>query len=253
MSRITDMMDNIRIDLGDSTAQRYTDVILERHINRAISDFVIATKCLRERIYLELNSSSSIYDLRNYAIDFIRVEYLDKTILAKSYEELDIISDTWQSDTGEKVEYVTFDHLSKGMIRVYPIVTGSVDIITQPNLYGGLIDITIDESTYQIPSINDVEQNINQYLVCYIVKKPNTITKNTIDDDLELSIIYDKAIETYVTSLCLRSDTDAQNRSYANEQLQIYNNYVAECITEQSLDNNKLQDRVIKYRGAFDA
>lgn len=251
MSRITNIISNVRIDLGDTNTQRYTDDILIRHLNSAISDFVLATKCLRERIYVGLSVSAAIYDLRPYVLEFIRTEYLGRNIEAKSYVELDKIDVDWQSATGTEVKYVTFDHLNKGMIRVYPRVEGAIDIVTQNSLYGGLIDITIGDDDYQIPSIEDVESNLDQYLIVYVIKKPKVVTINTIDTDLELHSMYDKALELYVTAMCLRSDTDAVNRQYGNEQLQLYVNYVDSCKNSESVDSNIIHDRIVEYRGAF--
>lgn len=251
MSRITNIISNVRIDLGDTNTQRYTDDILIRHLNSAISDFVLATKCLRERIYVGLSVSAAIYDLRPYVLEFIRTEYLGRNIEAKSYVELDKIDVDWQSATGTEVKYVTFDHLNKGMIRVYPRVEGAIDIVTQNSLYGGLIDITIGDDDYQIPSIEDVESNLEQYLIVYVIKKPKVVTINTIDTDLELHSMYDKALELYVTAMCLRSDTDAVNRQYGNEQLQLYVNYVDSCKNSESVDSNIIHDRIVEYRGAF--
>ena len=251
MSRITNIISNVRIDLGDTNTQRYTDDILIRHLNSAISDFVLATKCLRERIYVGLSVSAAIYDLRPYVLEFIRTEYLGRNIEAKSYVELDKIDVDWQSATGTEVKYVTFDHLNKGMIRVYPRVEGAIDIVTQNSLYGGLINITIGDDDYQIPSIEDVESNLDQYLIVYAIKKPKVVTINTIDTDLELHSMYDKALELYVTAMCLRSDTDAVNRQYGNEQLQLYVNYVDSCKNSESVDSNIIHDRIVEYRGAF--
>lgn len=251
MSRITNIISNVRIDLGDTNTQRYTDDILIRHLNSAISDFVLATKCLRERIYVGLSVSTAIYDLRPYVLEFIRTEYLGRNIEAKSYVELDKIDVDWQSATGTKVKYVTFDHLNKGMIRVYPRVEGTIDIVKQNSLYGGLIDINIWDDDYQIPSIEDVESNLDQYLIVYVIKKPKVVTINTIDTDLELHSMYDKALELYVTAMCLRSDTDAVNRQYGNEQLQLYVNYVDSCKNSESVDSNIIHDRIVEYRGAF--
>ena len=251
MSRITNIITNVRIDLGDTSTQRYTNDLLIRHLNSAISDFVLATKCLRERIYVGLSVSAAIYDLRPYVLEFLRTEYMGKNIEAKSYMELDNIDINWQSATGTEVKYVTFDHLSKGYIRIYPRVEGSINIVTQNSLYGGLIDITIGDDDYQIPSIKDVESNLEQYLVLYVVKKPKVVNINTQDIDLELHEMYDKALELYITAMCLRSDTDAINRQYGNEQLQLYTNYVESCKISDSIDSNSVHDRIIEYRGAF--
>jgi hypothetical protein len=251
MSRITDIINNVRIDLGDTNSTRYSNDILIRHLNSAINDFVMATKCLKERIYVGLNYSSAIYDLRPYALDFIRAEYLGRAIEAKSFSDLDLIDHDWQSAIGTEVQYIAFDNLNKGMFRVYPRVEGAIDIISQNSLYGGLIDITIGDDDYQIPSLEDIDSNLAQYIVVYVVKKPNKVTINTLDSALEINSLYDNALEKYITAMCLRSDTDANNRAYGNEQLQLYSNYVTSAKNSESLANNRVVDRVIKYRGGF--
>lgn len=252
MSRITNIISNVRIDLGDEQSTRYSNDILIRHLNTAINEFILGTKCLKERLYVGLNTSSAIYDLRPYAIEFIRAEYNNRNIEAKSFTELDAIDKDWQVTIGDSVKYITFDHLSKGMFRIYPRVSGAMNIVTQNQLYGGLIDITIGDDDYQIPSIEDVTENIEQYLVLYIVKKHSTITLSTEDSSLEIPTEYDMALENYIKAMCLRSDTDALNRAYGNECLQLYLGYVEAAKVSETNVHNTIQDRIIAYRGAFE-
>lgn len=252
MSRITNIISNVRIDLGDEQSTRYSNDILIRHLNTAINEFILGTKCLKERLYVGLNTSSAIYDLRPYAIEFIRAEYNNRNIEAKSFTELDAIDKDWQVTIGDSVKYITFDHLSKGMFRIYPRVSGAMNIVTQNQLYGGLIDITIGDDDYQIPSIEDVTENIEQYLVLYIVKKHGTVTLSTEDSSLEIPTEYDMALENYIKAMCLRSDTDALNRAYGNECLQLYLGYVEAAKVSETNVHNTIQDRIITYRGAFE-
>ena len=252
MSRITNIISNIRTDLGDTNINRYTNDNLIRHLNTGINEFVLATKCLKERLYVGLNTSSAIYDVRPYALEFIRAEYMNKNIEAKSFSDLDRLDSEWQITVGTSIQFITFDHLSKGMFRIYPKVSGAMNIVTQNQTYGGLIDITIGDDDYQIPSIEDVEENIEQYLVLYIVKKPNAVTIDTLDSALELPAIYDAGLENYVKAMCLRSDTDAINRAYGNECLQLYTNYVDSAKVSETIGNNTINDRIIPYRSAFE-
>lgn len=252
MSRITNIISNVRIDLGDEQSTRYSNDILIRHLNTAINEFILGTKCLKERLYVGLNTSSAIYDLRPYAIEFIRAEYNNRNIEAKSFTELDALDKDWQVTIGDSVKYITFDHLSKGMFRIYPRVSGAMNIVTQNQLYGGLIDITIGDDDYQIPSIEDVTENIEQYLVLYIVKKHSTVTISTENSSLEIPTEYDMALENYIKAMCLRSDTDALNRAYGNECLQLYLGYVEAAKVSETNVHNTIQDRIIAYRGAFE-
>ena len=63
MSRVSNILTNVRTDLGDANSERYSDTILLSYLNAGIIDFVSATKCLKERIYMGLSISNSIYDL----------------------------------------------------------------------------------------------------------------------------------------------------------------------------------------------
>lgn len=251
MSRVTSLLNSVRTDLGDTNNLRYTDDILLGYLNDGILDFVSSTKCLKERIFMGLSISTAIYDLRPYILEVIRVEYKYNNIEAKSFSELDAINPDWQLETGNEVKFVTFDNLSKGMIRVYPRITGALDIIEQNSLYGGLIDITINDDTYQIPTIEDVDQNIEQYLILYCVKKPKIVTINTTDSQLELNSSYDLPLQHYIKYRCLRSDTDVNNRNYGNEELQLYTNYITGARNSVAKAHNIVNDRIVKYNGGF--
>ena len=80
MSRVTNIINDVRIELGDTSAQRYSDAILIRQLNIATEDFIFATKCLKERLYMGLGTASAIYDMRNYVLEFERIEYNNNTI-----------------------------------------------------------------------------------------------------------------------------------------------------------------------------
>ena len=251
MSRITNLINSVRIDLGDINNPRYSDDILISYLNDGILDFVASTKCLKERIFMGLSVSNAIYDLRPYVLEVLRVEYMYNNIEAKSFSELDLANPDWQLEVGTEVKYVTFDNLPQGMLRVYPRITGALDIIEQNSLYGGIIDITINDDSYQIPSIADVEQNIEKYLILYCIKKPKVVTINTLDSALELNSTYDLALQHYIKYRCLRSDTDVNNRNYGNEELQLYTNYVNGIRNSNAKANNIVNDRIVRYNGGF--
>jgi hypothetical protein len=223
-----------------------------RYLNAGVKDFVLQTKCLRQTIYLGLNSTTSVYDLSSVVQEFLRIEYLNTTIEAKTQEELDVLDPDWKEAEGETIKYVTFSDLSRGIIRIYPKLTSDIpSVVTQNSLYGAIIDFTLNDDTYEIPNIADIEDNLSYYLVAYAVKKPSPVTLDTLDVDFELNSIYDDAIELYITYRALRSDTDAENRQFGSEQLQLYNNYVAESKLSGSSNNEDVSSRVINYRRPF--
>lgn len=252
MSRVTTLLNRIRTDLGDSSSQRYTDSMLLGYLNEAASDFNIATKFLTDRLYMGLNKQSAIYDVGLYALQILRAEYLNIKIEAKSMDDMDRLEPSWQSTIGTEVKYIVFDRHRKGRFRVYPRVEGSLDIVNQNSPYGGLIDITIGDDDFQIPSLEDVEADLDKFLCLYIVKKPLTITINTTDDQYEFPAEFDSCFIHYVKYCCLRSDTDINNRNYGNEEYQLYLSYIASIQGEEAIDNNKVDIRTTDYNGGFD-
>lgn len=253
MSRVSDIISNARITLNDADKQRYTDATLVKYLNDGIKDFVLTTKILRERIFVELNTTAAIYDVSPYVLDISRVQFMKKAITAKTNEQMDKIDSEWQLAEGEEVQHVIFNDMKKGSFRIYPRVTTAADIVDTNSLYGGLVDITINDDDYQIPSYEDVEQGLENYLILYVIKKPSKVTIDTEDSVFELADEYDLALEYFITSRALRSDTDSENRTFGGEQRQLYLGYVNEALNSSTTNYETVSDRVIEYRGAFNA
>ncbi len=251
MSRVQSIIDSARTVLSDENKTRYSDETLLKYLNDGLTDFVIKTKILKERIFLELSPTAAIYDLSPYVLEFIRFQYQTKAIPVLSQEELDKISSTWQEDSGDAVKCITLSDMKKGFLRVYPRPTTGTDAIDQNSLYGALIDITINDDNYQIPSINDIEAGIENYLTIFVVKKPKILTLSTTDSELELGSEYDLAFEYYVTARALRTDLDSLNRAFSAEQFQLYSQYLEEALKSNSYGNQNIGDRTVEYRGGI--
>lgn len=249
MSRISDILANVRDTLADETKQRWSDDKLIRHLNSGIKEIVVKTGCLRERLFLELEANAALYDLSEYVIKFLRVQYMNKVISAKTSNELDTISPTWQEDVGNEVLFVTFDNLPEGWLRIYPKITDGLDNVTQNQVYGGLIDITVNEDIYKLPSYGDLEQGMKKYLILHVLKKPNRVTIDTVDEDMEIDSMYDKALEYYISGHILRADTDTQNRSFGAEQLQLFAGCLGDTKVNTVLSSNVVKTRTVAYKG----
>ena len=90
---------------------------------------------------------------------------------------------------------------------------------------------------------------MSNYLTCYIIKKPNAVTLATSDADFELDSMYDRALEYFVSGNALRMDSDTINRQFGAEQIQLYSQYVNNCITTVSKSSSAVMTRTIPYRG----
>lgn len=249
MSRVLSILSKAREELGDTNNTRFTDSKLLEHLNDGIKDFILSTKSLKERLYVELASNVAIYDISKYALFVERVEYMNTKIDTLSFTELDSINAMWQYETGNVVKAITFEHQSKGSFRIYPRLNTVNNNIVSSSDYGILVDFSLDDDIVGIPSIIDVEQNLQAYLVLYVIKKPNVITLTTPDEELELDELYDKAFVHYIKAQCLRNDSDSNNRQFGNEELSAYAMYVVNNNKDFALDNQVSGDRIIQYKG----
>ena len=249
MSRVLSILSKAREELGDVNNTRFTDSKLLEHLNDGIKDFILSTKSLKERLYVELASNVAIYDISKYALFVERVEYMNTKIDTLSFTELDNINAMWQYETGNVVKAITFEHQSKGSFRIYPRLNTVSNNIVSSSDYGILVDFSLDDDIVGIPSIIDVEQNLQAYLVLYVIKKPNVITLTTPDEELELDELYDKAFVHYIKAQCLRNDSDSNNRQFGNEELSAYAMYVVNNNKDFALDNQVSGDRIIQYKG----
>lgn len=249
MSRVLSILSKAREELGDTNNTRFTDSKLLEHLNDGIKDFILSTKSLKERLYVELASNVAIYDISKYALFVERVEYMNTKIDTLSFKELDSINAMWQYETGNVVKAITFEHQSKGAFRIYPRLNTVNNNIVSSSDYGILVDFSLDDDIVGIPSIIDVEQNLQAYLVLYVIKKPNIITLTTPDEELELDELYDKAFVHYIKAQCLRNDSDSNNRQFGNEELSAYAMYVVNNNKDFALDNQVSGDRIIQYKG----
>lgn len=249
MSRVLSILSKAREELGDANNTRFTDSKLLEHLNDGIKDFILSTKSLKERLYVELASNVAMYDISKYALFVERVEYMNTKIDTLSFTELDSINAMWQYETGNVVKAITFEHQSKGAFRIYPRLNTVSNNIVSSSDYGILVDFSLDDDIVGIPSIIDVEQNLQAYLVLYVIKKPNVITLTTPDEELELDELYDKAFVHYIKAQCLRNDSDSNNRQFGNEELSAYAMYVVNNNKDFALDNQVSGDRIIQYKG----
>ena len=249
MSRVLSILSKAREELGDTNNTRFTDSKLLEHLNDGIKDFILSTKSLKERLYVELASNVAMYDISKYALFVERVEYMNTKIDTLSFTELDSINAMWQYETGNVVKAITFEHQSKGAFRIYPRLNTVNNNIVSSSDYGILVDFSLDDDIVGIPSIIDVEQNLQAYLVLYVIKKPSMITLTTPDEELELDELYDKAFVHYIKAQCLRNDSDSNNRQFGNEELSAYAMYVVNNNKDFALDNQVSGDRIIQYKG----
>jgi hypothetical protein len=252
MSRITEILSKTRKILADKDKQRYSDEDLISLLNDALINWGVFTGTLKLRSYIPIEANTALYDMSPYCFNINRIQYGSKVLIAKTEEEMDRINILWQDEVGNEPKYIIFDNLKQGLFRIYPKVEDvTLNNITQNSLYGGLIDISITDDLLQIPSIDNISFTDVKYLTIFYVGKPRTVTMSSTDDELDIDMIYDLALVSYISGQALRLDVDSQNRAFGTEQLQSFMGLATEAKKKETLNNNNFIAREVAYRGAF--
>jgi hypothetical protein len=252
MSRVTDVIANVRATLADSNGDRYTDSRLLSLYNQGLKDIVVQTDFLTDKVFIEIEANINTYNLGTDVLKLRRIQYLDKMLPIVSHDHMDKLNPEWELITGSDVQYAVANLLQSGSFKIYPrIVDASMDYIEANSSYGILIDMEFFDGIYNLPDLQEVT-SIPKYLVVYYTKVPTMVTLSTTDDDLQLGIAWDNALIHYIAGMALRDDADQQNRAFGNEELQLYSNYVGSLIKRESHSNVANITNVVQYRGAFE-
>lgn len=258
MSRIEDIIKDVRGTLADPEAKRWSPARLIQLVDAAQKDICRQAKILRKRVYINLQPGIAEYSLPDDAIRLERILYNGKLVNIKTHAEMDKEVQDWEAKFSTEVKVVIYDKLNLKDIRVYPVPKVlDVDVPVSPltgivvslagfymqDILGILTDLEISED-----EIIHSEVPTENYLMIQYSRYPTTITK--ITDTLEISSLYDKAIQHYVAGRALKDDMDAQNRTAGNEELAMYERELNEAKIDNSYDTTQ-KPVTTEYRGAF--
>lgn len=212
MSKVSKLINDIRDTLNDPDSDRWDNDRLLRAINYAIRDINQKTKILRAKGKIQLTTGISTYVLDVDIQTITRVLYEGRNIEFKSHDEMDAIKELWEEEIGDTVQYIVYDQLNRGQIRVYPIIASSIDQISGD--YG--VITSLDGISFNTPyGIVTSLYEPKGDMVLYYIKKPTLVSG--LNDTIDLDETWDKAIKHYVCGNVLRDDKDSQNRIFGNE------------------------------------
>lgn len=216
-TKVSKLIDRIRDTLSDPDKDRWENDRLIRAINEAMLDINKQAKVLRSKAYSTLQAGVSTYDLGNEIQLITRVLHDGKSLPFKTHAEMDEISDTWEEDIGNEIKYIVYDHLNRGQIKVYPILESDIEVIDP--VYGVVVEVTDVALSSVYGVLVDIYEPKGD-LILYFIKKPTEVDE--LEDEIELDDTWDKALKHYVCGSVLRDDKDAQNRTFGNEEIQLY-------------------------------
>lgn len=248
VSRVENILLNVRDILSDHKKTRWSDDTLLRTLTLGINDLISRTKVTKSSLYIDIEENIGIYKIQDYSQSILDVKYIDKSLIVKTTAEMNAIDKTWESTaTSTYPIYVIFDNLPQGTFRIYPKVTDTSTAITLSNsLYGAIIDINATDELYKLPNIENLESLSTKYLkVTYVKKHP----KLSLQSELDFDDIYDEAMIYFVSGMSLRNDADTQNRAFGTEQLKFYDSMVSVAKGNETISNNSLAPIATSYKG----
>lgn len=251
MSRVTQVISDVRSILSDASATRWSDNRLISLYNQCLKDIVIQSNILPAKVFVEIEANINTYTLPDDLIQINRIQYLDTVLPIVSHDKMDSSDILWETRTGTAVKYAISNLTDMNTFKIYPRITDATqDYITSNSNYGIIIDIATFDDVYNLPNIADLA-NIPKYMVVYYTKIPNVITVATIDADLQFSKIWDTAIVHYITGMALRDDADQQNRTFGAEELQLYTLHINNIIKREMVNFTSNADTTTTYNGGI--
>ena len=251
MSRVSQLVIDVRSILSDQAGDRYSTDRLISLYNQCLKDIIIQTNMLQGKAFVAIESNINTYKMPGEVLKINRVQYLDIALPIISHDKMDELDYLWETKTGDTVSHIVTNLLNAGTFKLYPRITDTtLDYITTNSPYGIIVDLTTFDDVYSLPNISQLNA-IPKYLVVYYTKLPDIITINTLDSMLQLSSAWDNTIIHYIAGMALRDDADQQNRAFGNEELKLYTVGIANIIKREMVNNTSNQNSYISYQGGF--
>jgi hypothetical protein len=243
MSKVYKLINDIRDTLNDPEGDRWHNDRLIRSINFALRDINQRVRVLRSKGKFQLTTGVSTYTMDMDVQLVTRVIYGNKVLEFKSHDEMDLISDTWETDIGDDIKYIVYDKLNRSELRIYPVIASDITQIS--SAYGvitSLEGIAFNSPYGIVTSLYEPKGD----MVVYFIKQPKEVTG--LNDEIDLDDTWDKAIKHYVCGNVLRDDKDTQNRTFGSEELQLYYTELQTAKIDASNNFTTAPDYTTQYR-----
>lgn len=238
MTLVSDFLaDEVRPILSDPDGDRWDDTGLIKLINKGLLNITIKTELYTNKKYLMLEDSVNKYDISNFAVKLLRVQYQTRKLQFKTHEELDINKFRWEADTGEEPTAIIINKQNRCNFIVYPIVTVETPGATETTPVGTAIGTADTAAIVVAPAVftDTIPTEESKYLIIYYSRKLPKIT--AVGDELGIDEFVETPLAHFVAGFAFRSDMDTQNRQMAQEELGLYDTFLA-SITDAKSKNN---------------
>lgn len=222
-----DILNKVRYNLSDSARTRWTDERLLSLLNDAILDIAKTTTLFIETTFYTVQNNVVDIDISEVALKIVRAEYMDEPLPMYSFEEMDKKDKFWQLEKGSEVLALVYDKQRAGLLKQYPIVENDQnDYIIYNSAFGIMTGITYSDIAPVVTgTFGDLAGIPNEAIIkFYYVRRHEAI--NDINSDVEIDDLIEQPLIHYITGMALRDNKDAQNRTVAAEELNIYSTMI---------------------------
>lgn len=196
--------------------------------------------------YVDIGISGYGIPIQDLPIHFGIIDW--SNILINPFGITDITSEYGLLDIYDVMVYANFNmqprtsDISGAVTNIYDIDTNFYGIITNV-----LVNGVSENSDFGFVSM--IKEIDTKFKIRYLRKPLDLIS---LDSMLEINDNLYKAVKYYVVSVCLREDMDTQNRTVANEYMQLYNNEIYQGVVDSSrqyINTNRYYE--VKYFNGF--
>jgi hypothetical protein len=279
MTRIASILTNVRIPLNDRAKERWSDADLLLFLSKAQKDITKEVKLLKDWVILPLAMGQSIYLLPEDTVEIIECRFDGAPMKLRTHSQMvlrsgvTVTGNNWETRiTEDQPEAVIYDKLRRRQIRVWPtpvsetltisdteldtltgIVT-SVDDFTMIGEYGfagTILDTDEGIPAYEYGVYGIVSEIVNQTsIMVHRAKLAGDITST--EDELQVDIVCDEALEHFVIARAFSNDKIEQNRQTAAEHLSWYNREVIKLKDSVEINMTTNEYRETRYNSMGD-
>lgn len=284
MSRIETILTNVRIPLNDRNKERWSDADLLLFLDKGQKDLTKECNILKDWVILPLSMGQSLYYMPDNTIEVIECRFDGEPMVMKTVEEMDklrltgqlvvktvrVSSSAWESQiTDDRPTHIVYNKQRRRLLRVWPTPVGEELTLVETDQATALgITVSVDEFTMigeegVAASILDTDAGIAFYenghygvlveiveqaaILVHRSKLSNDLT--TVDDDLQVDIICDEALEKWIIAMAYANDQLEANRNESAQALAWYKRQVEIIKENVSIQAVVNENRETSYSG----
>lgn len=287
-TRIENIILRARDTLADPNAERYSDSRLLRLLSEGQQDLAVKARLLRRRFDVLPEVGVAEYELPSDAWLITRASFRGCKIRFATYDDMDnsikyisdynsysttgygiSVCDDWQTYSALSPYAIIYDRLDQGIVRLYPIPNDDLfdnvfdfdqDLGTITAFDGAIVDTDFGGSSFLEEETFTSEYDSLFGEIVTITELPPAVTIQyfalapeitSVNDEIQISTMFDKALKYYITGNALRDDLDTQSRQMGAEELALYQGELAVAKSSSAKNFNSSADRQTTYTGPF--